>query len=400
MSRRLLRPVVAATMAATVVAATVALGSPGWADDAPPMFPANVTGCVGDSGWPARQYSWAWLRVAPRSVWPISRGAGVTVAIVDTGVSAAAPSLAGAVLPGVDTVHTGRADSDCLGRGTALAGIVASRPMAGSTFAGLAPDATVLPVRVVDERGGTSAVLLANGIRAAAERGAAVILVATGVAGPDPTLRAALDLARARDVLVVAAVAGGSAATSANGGALPVWYPAAYADVIAVGGVSKAGAPTEQSTVAAGVDLAGPGDGAFGIAPVGPGVYTVGGAGVAAAHVAGAAALLRSYEPGLSAAQVRRRLELTAEHPLVASPPLGNGCVDPYAALTAVAPERANVPVRSTARPVTVPVGPAPSNVVRIAEIVAAAAVALVAAGFPLLATLIRRRREVATPPR
>ncbi|MCM4084249.1 S8 family serine peptidase [Paractinoplanes hotanensis] len=324
---------------------------------------------------------WAVRRVAPQAVWPLTRGAGVLVAVVDTGVSATAGALAGAVRRGADVAGPGTGDRDCAGRGTALAGIVAARPMAGSGFVGVAPAATVFPVRIVDGRGKVGTNAIARGIRKATEAGADVILVGTGTAHPDDTLRSAVRAAVERDVVVVASVSDDEPVGVAQRPA--PWYPAADEDVLAVGGVGTDGAPTEASPAEAGVDLLAPAAGAVSIGPSGTGHYTVGGPAVAAAHVAGAAVLVRAYHPQLTQAEVRRRLELTAEHPRGGGPApgVGYGTLDLYEAVAAL--QLGEEPLPGTPPPMTIMAEPPrPDPAVAASVFVAVATVTAAAFGY------------------
>lgn len=369
--RAVARTVVSATCTALLV-----LGLPagaGYAAEEPPTLPVVTNTCVGPSPVPFAGVPWPVARMAPQSVWPLSRGAGVTVAVIDTGVSAAAAGLAGAVLPGRDVVAGGRADRDCRGRGTALAGIVAARPVTGTGVVGLAPGVSVLPVRIVDGQGRMRPEYLADGIRAATEGGAKVILVGTGVAVADAGLRAAVEAAVARDIVLVAAT---SDQRGANQPGQPVvWYPAGFDQVVAVGGIDVDGKPTEPTVEESGVDLVAPGAEAVGVGPTGPGHYRVGGPAVAAAYVAGAAALVRAYRPGLTAGQVRERLELTAEHPPGAArtPALGAGLVDPYAAVSVLDPGQAGRRVEPRPAPAVLPVAAATDPRIARAGLVGAA---------------------------
>ncbi|MEV4844675.1 S8 family serine peptidase [Micromonospora matsumotoense] len=359
----------------------------------PPPLPTTTGHCVGPSPVTARETPWALRLLAPQAIWPLTRGAGVVVAIVDTGVSAAAPALAGAVRAGVD-VAGGRADSDCAGRGTALAGIVAARPTSGVGPTGLAPDAEILPVRITDPNRRISPARLATGIRLATAARADVILVATGVTTTTPDLAAAVQAAIDRDVLVVAAVSdrGGE-----NGGDPPVGYPAGFPTVLAVNAIGVDGRAGPVA-VDAGTDLAAPGAG-LGIAPRGAGHYTVGGAAVAAAYVAGVAALVRAYRPELSQAEVRARLERTAVPAPGGGrdPRTGGGTLDAYAAVAALAPRQAGPPVPITAGPVAVPTVPGPSRAARVAGLTALGALVATLLGAAALRT--RRAPRRTCPP-
>ncbi|MGH3713026.1 MAG: S8 family serine peptidase [Micromonosporaceae bacterium] len=296
-------------------------GGPAYAAGAePPPLPAAGTDCVGASSVSVDQIPWPVARLAPMLAWPLSRGKGVIVAVVDSGVGSP-PGLAGAVRPGRDVTSGGRGNSDCLGRGTALAGIAAARLVGRSPVVGMAPEASVLPIRITDDNGQVPRDGLAKGVRAATSLGADVILVGTAVQTNASALRAAVAAAVADDVVVVAPVADGSQDSKGAG------YPAAYKQVLAVGGVDVDGTQSEPYTP----DLLAPG---FGIVAVGgAGHYQVGGPAVAAAYVAGAAALVRAYHPGLDQAEVRQRLTLTAIRSGAAA-----GVVDPYAAVAGLAP--------------------------------------------------------------
>jgi hypothetical protein len=379
-SRRAAR--IGASCAGSVLLAGLHLtvaAAPARADDGPPALPGAVSGCVGPS--PVRYgggVPWPVARMAPYLTRALSQGRGVRVAVLDSGVSAAAAGLGGAVTPGRDVVAGGPARSDCLGRGTALAAIVAARPTAGTGVVGMAPEATVLPIRIIDGRRRLTPTSVADGIDAAVDEGAGVVLLGTGQAADTPALRAAVARAAARDVLVVAPVDDGPAGTP--GQPPPVWYPAAYPQVLAVGGVDIDGRATVRAPAAAGLDVLAPGKDAVVPGPSGAGHYTVGGTAVAAAHVAGAAALLRGYHPELTAAQVRDRLVATAER----APFAPAGTVDPYAAMTTLDPGAAARPVRVDASPVTVATAPPADPAVARAGLVAAAATVvalLVAAG-------------------
>lgn len=333
MTRRRVRRIAALATVATAPWFTV--GGPGIAAalDTPVgeviTLPPAGEACVGAAPTRAAGAPWALRRLAPQHIWPLTRGSGVVVAILDTGVSAAAPSLAGAVWPGRDVVATGTADSDCAGRGTALAGIVAARPVSGSPFVGLAPDAEILPIRITDSRGQLNAQTLADGISAAVAGGARVILVGAGLPADTDELRAAVQAAVQAGAVIVAPV---NSQGPANGRPPAVWYPAAYPDVIGVGDADIDGLSLVTLPMP-GCDLLAPGSGSISIAPVGDGHYAVGGSPVAAAHVAGVAALIRAYYPALPPSAVRERLLATAES-LPGRPPV----LDAYAAVSATGP--------------------------------------------------------------
>src|SRR5690606_22801508 len=144
-------------------------------------------------------------------VWELSDGAGVTVAVLDTGVDASISELAGAVIPGTNLSGSsdddGTVDHDPEGHGTAMATLIASRG-GSSGMIGAAPAATILPV-TSSVTGGAPADDYSVGIRYAVDHGASVInmSVAAVPAGSDPCparVAAAIRYAISQDVVVVA----------------------------------------------------------------------------------------------------------------------------------------------------------------------------------------------------
>jgi subtilisin family serine protease len=359
------------------------------ADTVPPTLPTSLQHCVGPSPVTASAAPWATRLLAPQAIWPLTRGADVVVAVVDTGVSAGSPALRGSVRAGAD-VAGGRADSDCTGRGTALAGIVAARPVSGVGFTGMAPGAVILPIRITDENNKITPARLAAGVRAATAARADIILIATGLPTPDTELAAAVRAATDRDALVIAAVGETAAGTRPN--PAPA-YPAAYPQVLAVNDIDTTGT-AEPVPAGARVDLAAPGAQTFSVGPFGPGHYTVTGSGVAAAYVTGAAALVRSYHPDLKQAEVRARLERTARPApggeRTAS--MGAGVLDAYAAVTAIVPPRQSDPVPAEPVGIVLPAEPRQPRSTRVALLTVA--VTVIATALVLAAGAARGERD------
>jgi subtilisin family serine protease len=130
----------------------------------------------------ARQ--WGLTKIDAERAWSVTDGTGATIAIVDSGVDLDHPDLAANVLGPADADFTGDADSDGAqdenGHGTHVAGIAAAARGNGVGVAGVAPGASILPVRVLDEEGSGSASAVANGIHYAADAGADVINLSLG----------------------------------------------------------------------------------------------------------------------------------------------------------------------------------------------------------------------------
>ncbi|WP_327179808.1 S8 family serine peptidase [Streptomyces sp. NBC_01335] len=260
--------------------------------------------------------------------WRFASGSGVTVAVVDTGVSVKAPSLKGRV------TAAGAAGADCVGHGTFVAGLVAAAASEGIGFAGVAQETRVLGVRGTDARGTATAATVAAGIRTAVARGADVVSVSAALPSGSAALTSAVREAAAHDVLVVAAaVPDAPTGSESSGTAAPAprdFWPAAQDGVLSVLDVAVDGKRPTGSYETGSADLAAPGDGVVGIGPEGSGHYIGSGASLAAGFAAGAAALVRSAHPELSAEQTARRLTATAYPDVVPR-------LDPYAAVTGVA---------------------------------------------------------------
>ena len=291
---------------------------------------------------------WQQSRLQPERVWPLTRGAGVTVAVIDSGVDATSAHLKGAVDPGPDVLGKpgGGSDVDCSGHGTGVAGLIAGRVLPGTPFAGIAPEARILSIRQTErlpqgQARGTAGGM-ATAIRAAVAGGAKVINISVTAEGSTPALRAAIAYAAAEDVVVVAAAGNdeGTAPQGDSGSEPPTYYPAAYPEVLAVAGTDSTDARSDTSHAADYVDVAAPGQQVVAAGANGPGRYAVvTGTSFAAPLVAGTAALVRAYLPRLTAAQVVARIEETADAPPAGRDAgVGAGVVNPYAAVTAVLP--------------------------------------------------------------
>jgi membrane-anchored mycosin MYCP len=278
---------------------------------------------------------------------PLATGAGIRVAVVDSGVDDDNPQLKGRVVKGDDVLrHDSDGRQDCVGHGTGVASIIAAVPVDGVAFHGLAPDATIVPVRVSEgqdiggkETGDSgSPAGLAQAIDWAAGEGhAQVINLSLSTIADTGEVRRAVADAIDSGVVVVAAV--GNHATDGN----PTPYPAANPDVIGVGAVDASGVRAPYSQHGSYVDLMAAGDKVTMAAP-GSGQATNDGTSFAAPYVAATAALILQRFPGLSPAQVQRRLIATADPAPGGrrSDEYGYGLLNPYRALTeTLSPERA-----------------------------------------------------------
>jgi hypothetical protein len=230
----------------------------------------------------------------------------VIVAVVDSG-SGPHPDLVENLLPGrsiIGTVETqdGR-DIDASGHGTHVSGIIAAVANNGIGGSGVAPNAKILPIQVLDQSGQGDARDVAAGVRFAADNGARVINLSLGGATESSSLTQAITYANDKGVLVVAAAGNGGAADK------PKW-PASLDLTLAVTAVDQANNATSFDQRGDYIDLSAPG---ANIVSTAKGDYvTLSGTSMAAGFVAGAAALLFAAEPRVTNAQVRDILLRTA----------------------------------------------------------------------------------------
>ncbi len=247
----------------------------------------------------------------------MTRGrAEIVVAVLDTGVDLRHPDLAGRLIPGTD-VGSGDGDpTDENGHGTHVAGIIAAASGNARGVSGAAPRVVVMPVKVANDNGSIWDVTVARGMDWAISRGARVINLSLGGANASPTVNAAIDRARSRGVVVVAAAGNGGDLVSQPGAYPPALAVAAVADRGAAYGAPGAAeryARASYSNTGPEVDLAAPGTSIFSTVPVRAGSYaSISGTSMATPFVSAAAALVLSRDPSLTAAQVEAALVGTA----------------------------------------------------------------------------------------
>ncbi|MFI1838704.1 type VII secretion-associated serine protease mycosin [Streptomyces olivaceoviridis] len=334
--------VVVAAVALTAATTVLALSpSPARADDGQCTFPSK----------PYAGRPWALQRVNLDELWAQSTGKGVQVAVIDTGVDVRNPQLTKAVdaskgknlLPDknrkgekIDRGNTS-GTTDTVGHGTRVAGIIAARPAKGTGFVGLAPDATIIPIKQNDAEGDGTADSLASAITYAVQAGADVINISQDTAEAlDPKtskLKDAVDYALGHKVVVVA-----SAGNDGLGGNVKVTYPASYEGVLAVAASDRNNERAAFSQSGDFVGVSAPGVDMISTVP-GNGHCSDNGTSFSAPYVAGVAALLKSKYPDWTAQQVVAQIEQTAERAIPGRDRLvGWGVVDPVKALTEVDP--------------------------------------------------------------
>jgi type VII secretion-associated serine protease mycosin len=290
-----------------------------------PSYIRHATTIPNDPLWAARQSSYLSPLRLDRA-WDLSKGAGVVVAVVDTGIDLGHPDLAGQIVAGRNVLVPGAPPADDNGHGTMVSGVIAARTNDAIGVVGIAPSAKIMPIKVLDSSGGGSDTDIAIGVNWARTHGARVINLSLGGAFDDPVLATAIHQAIAAGIVVVAA--------AGNDGAENVSYPAADAGVLAVSATDHTGGLAAFSSYGWRVDVAAPGY-AITSTTRGSGYATESGTSFASPIVAGVAALIRSQHPTWTGAQVDDRIRSTARDlgaPGV-DPAFGYGLVDPLGAL-------------------------------------------------------------------
>jgi hypothetical protein len=255
------------------------------------------------------------------------------VAIIDTGVSAGHPDLAGRVIAQVNFVG-GPSVADQCGHGTHVAGIVAANANNGIGIAGLSRTALLQSVKVLGASCQGSIDAVAGGITWAVDNGAQVLNLSIEASLPSEALRVAIKYAIDHGRVVVAAAGNGNELCPAGLLGLspsPCTYPAQYPDVLGVGASTPSNTAAGFSDVGSWVDVAAPGQGILSTY-LGNGYLTESGTSMATPYVSALAALLISH-CGLSGAAVTGRITGTASHASVRDNSTGYGIIRPQAAL-------------------------------------------------------------------
>lgn len=374
---------------------------------------------------PARAAEWWLTALRLPQAWQAApgQGAGVTVAVLSTGVDAAHPDLTGDVTTGPDYTGSGRSEGSGFwgAEGTAVASLIAGHGHGTGGkegITGVAPRARILSVRVTleynDPLNADTAIgrrlpgAIAAGIRYAVSHGARVIALPLdpGTLGPamtgDPAAaggsgaeRAAVSYALARGVVLIAPAGDNGAATGNTN------YPAAYPGVVAVGATEQSGQLAPFTSTRPYVALTAPGAGLTMAAP-GGGYSTLASTDMSAALTAGVAALIRARYPRLDAAQVTQALQRGSSRAPQEVPGTGHGMLNAAAAMTEAADIARTEPAETAhpaapasggphARPRAADAGP--GMLARAALMMAVAAAALLIVALAVALVLARRRR-------
>ncbi|MGH3648247.1 MAG: type VII secretion-associated serine protease mycosin, partial [Micromonosporaceae bacterium] len=295
-----------------------------------------------------RELSWYLDAMHVEEAQRLSKGDGVTVAVIDSGVDSSHPDLQGQVLtggdigeePNAEVTGDGRTDDD--GHGTGMASLIAGTGKGANSILGLAPEAKILPVRLKqNSEGAFRPEYVYRGVRWAIDNGAKVVNMSLGGerSTDAPWKKDLIDYAIKKDVVLIAA------AGNVDQGDTRVAEPASIPGVVAVSGVTKEGAFWDGSAKGPEVVVSAPAKALPAASPLdledSTGYVLADGTSGATALVSGVAALIRSAFPEASASDVVNRLIRTAEDRGTAGrdDEYGYGVVDARAALEGDVPE-------------------------------------------------------------
>jgi subtilisin family serine protease len=259
-----------------------------------------AAGALTNDPYVVEGFEWHVPRIQAPQAWSISSGNATTVAIVDTGVAANHPDLAGKVLPGYNFYANNTNSADDHGHGTAVAGAAAAQGDNGVGVAGVAWNASILPVKISDPTGYASYSNMAKGLTYAVDHGARIINISFYGSSSSSTLQSAANYVWNNNGVIFAC--------AGNTGSSSPQYPAACSTVIAVSNTTSTDTLSSTSTYGSFISLSAPGtsiwttnrDGTYG---------AWSGTSFSSPVAAGVAALLVAHDPQITNARIAEILK-------------------------------------------------------------------------------------------
>lgn len=270
---------------------------------------------------------WGVSKIKAPQVWATTRGDGVKVAVIDTGIDLTHPDLAGNIKGGYNAIKPTRSANDDNGHGSHVAGIIAAVDNSVGVV-GVGPKISLYAVKVLDRNGSGWMSDVVEGIDWSVQNGMQVTNMSLGTSSDSPTLHDAIIAAYNKGIVQVAA------AGNSGPGDNTVIYPAKYSEVVAVGAVDSSNKVPYWSSRGPEVDLAAPGVSIYSTYKSGR-YATMSGTSMASPHVAGVAASVIATHPSLTVDQVVARMKSNAQILTSSSTMVGSGLIDDYLSVTA-----------------------------------------------------------------
>jgi len=258
----------------------------------------------GTSNDPNLAYQWYLSKIQATTAWNTTTGSGVPIAVLDTGVDATHPDLAGRVMGGWNFVTNTSNTQDTMGHGTAVAGVFGAITNNGIGVAGITWSNPIMPLVVVDSNNYAAYSNIAAAIEYAADHGAKVISVSIGGTTPSSALQAAVDYAWNAGAIVVAAAMNNSSSTPN--------YPAACTNVVAVAATDETDNLASFSNFGSWITVSAPGNN-IETTTLGGGYGMWWGTSLATPVVSGVAALALAANPSLTPQALVTLLERNAD---------------------------------------------------------------------------------------
>jgi subtilisin family serine protease len=270
--------------------------------------------------------------------WTATRGQGVRVAVLDTGIDAAHPDLASAIDDAKDFTSSRSGVADRVGHGTHVAGIIGARRNDRGVV-GVAPECRLLIAKVLGDDGSGDSDRVAAGIDWACEQGADILSLSLGSPEASESMRAAVERSVQRERFVICAAGNSGRPKSVD-------FPARWPDAIAVGAVDRDGRVTSFSSRGDEVDISAPGQDVLSTYPNGQ-YAKLSGTSMAAPFVSGVAALLMAKHRATGGATPVATHRQLVEHllrsatdagPIGKDPNYGYGLIHPDSVLADLTP--------------------------------------------------------------
>ena len=254
---------------------------------------------------------WGITKVGAEKSWSNYTGAGVDIAVIDTGANTSHPDLVDAVVNGVSEVSYTTSYQDDNGHGTHCAGIIGARQN-GTGVVGMAPQSSIYAVKALDSNGSGYTSDIISGIDWSIGQGVDIISMSLGSSTSSTALKSACDTANAKGILVVAAAGNTGSKSATVRSKDTINYPAKYESVIAVGATDSNNLRAYFSSTGSELDVVAPGYQIVSDCYTG-GTVTMSGTSMATPYVAGDLALLKQANPTYTSTQLRKLLQDTSK---------------------------------------------------------------------------------------